>query len=272
MNPDNDSNEARPLRRAIKRRVTRVVNSGNEGRQMKRILLLISTIMVWMPMTSSGNLLEIDSFKNYTSYRLGDNALFLDPSIVKVTTIAYGSLKDVYSKITFQVGNPAISISIEPETEDDPAFVVKIDGNVKRLSGSRLYISSAGYFYLANQADTSFDKKQKYEITSGTLKEVRQPFYLIDMSCETSAPLSIYEGKCNKGHLIAKIPEKSSVRIIAVENIANTCPQNILPHNDAGDPIDSYLVSTPFGLVGWAVSTSGYFERPGKPLGCLRHN
>jgi hypothetical protein len=55
-----------------------------------------------------------------------------------------------------------------------------------------------------------------------------------------------------------------------MENAEDGCPADIIPDNKIRDPVNSYLVTTPFGLVGWVASSGGYVERPGKPLSCLR--
>jgi hypothetical protein len=198
--------------------------------------------------------------------------VLLDPAIVKNNKIILTPSSDYILNINFELGNSSVSISFKPDPDDNPAFLIKINSDVTPLHGEKLYVSSAGHLYLSNEFNAFIEKKLKYTISDGKLKEVRQPFYFIDMNCETSAPLLIYENKCNQGNLIARIPRKSFVRILAVENVPSNCRKNIIPDNKVGDSINSYLVSTPFGLVGWAVSSSGYLERPGNPLGCLRHN
>jgi hypothetical protein len=221
---------------------------------------------------SFGSQAEVESFKNYVSYKLGWNLVLLDPEIVPKAKITYksGSKEKNISNITFPLGKQTVSISFDPGPSEDPTFIITFDKTERQLGGEKLYVSSDGFFYLVKQSNEYFKKRLKYRISVGNLKEIRQPLYLIDMKCETSTSLLMFENKCNQGNLVAKLPQNTTVHILAIDNAPNNCPPGIIPDNEIGDPINNYLVTTPFGLVGWVVSTGGYLVRPGKPLGCLR--
>jgi hypothetical protein len=214
-----------------------------------------------------------DSFKNYISYEIGDNSVFLHPALAKKAKIVKESEKDKndISSVTFPFASDSLSISFDPGPSGDPTFVITFKGKEEYLGGEKLYVSSSGSLYLVRKSNEYFEKKLKFRFSGGKLKEVYQPFYLVDQKCKTSTPLSMYDGKCNKGNLIARLPKGANVYILLMEKSDRTgCPSNVVPDNEINDPVNNYLVSTPFGLVGWVASSGGYVERPGKPLGCLR--
>ncbi len=239
---------------------------------MRKCVILLVLLFTVCPLLSFAGQTDVDSFKKYVSYKLGSNLLLLSPEIARKAKITYESSstgKDI-SSISFQLAQQKIAISFDPGPSEDPMFVINLDNTEKRLGGNKLYVSPAGFFYLVKQSNEYFEKRLKYSISDGNLKEIRQPLYLIDMQCETSTALLMYENKCNQGNLVAMLPQNTTVRILAIDNAPNSCPFDIIPDNEIHDPINTYLVSTPFGLVGWVVSTGGYLTRPGKPLGCLR--
>lgn len=240
---------------------------------MKKIVSFIVFIFIVLPFVSFADQSESDSFKDYVSYKIGANLLFLDPVLAKKASVIKESPsnENEYSLVSFPVaGKDAMSVKFDPGPSDDPTFVISFKGKTESLGGEKLYISSSGFLYLQREKNEHFVKKMKYSFSNGEFKEVKQPFCLVDLKCRTSATLLIYEDKCNKGNLIATLPKGSAVNILAIENIENSCPSNIIKDNETEDPVNSYLVSTPFGLMGWAVSSVGSLSRPGKPLGCLR--
>jgi len=241
------------------------------GNKMKKTVSFTVFIFILLPFVLFADQSESDSFKDYVSYEIGANLLFLDPVLAEKASVIKESTSNEYAVVSFPIaGKNAMSVKFDPGPSDDPTFVISFKGKTEFLGGEKLYISSGGFLYLQRENNEHFVKKMKYSISDGEVKEVKQPFYLVDLKCRTSAALLLYENKCNKGSLIARLPKGAAVNILAIENIENNCPSNIIKDNETGDPVNSYLVSTPFGLVGWAVSSVGSLSRPGKPIECLR--
>jgi hypothetical protein len=224
-----------------------------------------------VPYMSFGDRDVPDSFKNYVSHNLSGNFLFLAPELAEHATITYESPSKVnIIAVDFPFGKSSMTVSFDPGPSGDPAFILDLETHEEYLPGETLYISSSGFLYLVRKSNEYFEKRLKYSLSGGTLKEIRQPFYQVDLQCETSTPLFMYEEPCNKGNVIATLPQGTLVHILVMENTEHGCPSDIVPDNEMRDPVESYLVATPFGLVGWVASSGGYVERPGKPLGCLR--
>jgi hypothetical protein len=223
------------------------------------------------PFYSFASQVEVDSFKDYISYKLGSNLLLIDPEIARKAKITYESGSKEISNVSLQLGTQKVSISFSSGPSEDPTFIISLGNKEEQLGGDKLYVSSSGFLYLVKRSNEHFEKHLKYALIDGNLKEIRQPLYLVDMKCETSTSLVMYEDKCNQGNLIAQLPQNTTVHILAMDNAPIKCDTDIVPDNKIHDQINNYLVATPFGLVGWVVSTRGYLHfRPGKPLGCLR--
>jgi hypothetical protein len=212
-----------------------------------------------------------DSFRDYVSYKLGWNTLLLDPILANAASVKHDSAKsETIASISFTLRKIPVTVSFDPGPSDDPAFVISLGTSEEYLAGEKLYISSSGNFYLERKSNEYHEKRLKYSISRGTLVETRQPFYLIDQECEASTPVTIYTGKCNTGGKVATLPEGATVRILVVETDEEVCSSDLIADNEVEDPVDSYLVATPFGLVGWVASSAGDITRPGKPLACLQ--
>ncbi len=237
---------------------------------MRNFVVLLLFMCIMYPCLSFGEQPIPDSFKQYVAYTLGWNSVFLDPELAEKADIIYESgSKETIQAIDFPLGNYSVSVSFDPGPSDDPAFVLDFGAGEEYLLGKTLYISSSGSLYLVRRLNDYFEKRLKYRLSDGTLEEIQQPFYQVDLQCETSTPLSMYERPCNDGNVIATLPQGASVHILVMKNDEKGCPADIIPDNELRDPVNSYLVSTPFGLVGWVASSGGFDDRPGKPLGCL---
>lgn len=220
--------------------------------------------------------LDVSSFKDYVLYRMDDIELYLDPGIARVAKTSNGPFSDLKGNaipsVTFPyLGKATLVVEYSPGPSDDPTFIITYKGNTEYLGGEKLYISGNGFLYLARYSNECYPKKLKYSLLDGRIKEVAQPMYLIDQDCTTSTDLVLYEKVCNKGKAIATIPKGTSVHIIAADNEHRVCSSIKVADNDIGDQVNNYLVSTPFGLIGWVASSCGYLARPGRPLSCLRY-
>jgi hypothetical protein len=223
-----------------------------------------------LPLASFGDQDVPDSFKDYVSYRLEWNTLLLAPELARKAEITYApSSTEVVTSVSFPLAGSTVTVSFDPGPSDDPAFVINFGDSEEYLGGEKLYISSSGLLYLVRKSNELFEKRLKLSLSDGTLEEVPQPFYRVDQLCETSTPLRMYDGRCSQGNLIATLPKGATVRVLLMEN-AKGCPANVVPDNELQDPVNNYLVATPFGLVGWVASSGGDITRPGKPLGCLQ--
>jgi hypothetical protein len=237
---------------------------------MKYLNIVVILTFVIYPNILQGQQLKPDSFKNYISYESGFNILYLDPLLANKSKIEKDSTDENAPVIIFPFKNGIMSVAFDPGLSEDPAFIVKYKKMKKDLGGETLYVSSSGFLYLVRHSNEYFQKRLKYIISDGIFKEIDQPFYLVNTPCIVSTPLQMYTEKDNSGSLVAKLPKESVVYVLLMDNSEYTCPPGLIPNNEIGDPVNNYLVSTSFGLVGWVVSTGGYLSRPGKPLGCLR--
>ncbi len=206
---------------------------------------------------------EPDSFKDYISFKLGSNLLFLDPELSRTA-------KKTDDMISFKFGKSIMTVSFNPGPSEDPAFDIKYNKIYETLDGQKLYISSSGSLYIVNDMNLCFERRLKYIISNDKLTEIKQPYYLVNKECEASTTLQMFEMKCNQGKLIAQLPKGSTLRILLMEDIRDSCPSIVIEGKESTDQVNNYLVTTPFGLVGWVSSSCGYYDRPGIPLGCLR--
>lgn len=213
-----------------------------------------------------------DSFQGYVPYALGPSSLFLAPELAEAAEMLEGEdpQNGNTAAVVFPLGSDSVSISFDPGPSEDPTFVIEHAGRLDELGGEQLFVSSTGNVYLVRRSNELFEKRLKYRISDGRLEEVPQPFYLAAQDCEASATVRIYDRKCNQGNLIATLPKGASVRLLLLEGGEEICPESLAPGGEASGPLQSYLVSTPFGLVGWVASSGGHLDQPGSPLGCLR--
>jgi hypothetical protein len=214
---------------------------------------------------------EIASFKNYIKYKIGDNVLYLAPELSKNAKIMKDTMNPIEGsvEVKFVINKNKVHIRFSPGESDDQTFVVSYNDQKKYLEGEELYISSNGTFYLIRETNEDFKKRLKLIFQDDQLIEVAQPFYLVDLKCEASTDFRIYDKKCNSGEVIATIPKGTTVNILLVENDSVGCSDKIIKGNTNLDPVKNYLVATPFGLVGWVASSTGYLSRPGNPLSCI---
>lgn len=217
-----------------------------------------------------------ESFKDYVPYTLSrrtGNTLFLAPDLSAKATPVESETKGVYSEVRFEVDGSTFRISFDPGPSEDPSFVIESERLENRalINGTILYVSSSGAFYSVGRINELFETRRKFTLRQMQLEEVTQPFLLVGKTCSTTGPAEVYSDRCDQGRLIATLPKGMSVHVLLMENGPSACPRDPVPgEEDVGDPVFDFLVSTPFGLVGWVSSTCGHLARPGYPLGCIR--
>lgn len=209
------------------------------------------------------------SFQGYVPYAIAyepgfgrGNILFLSPELSASAELFRTTPKQKNYDVRFSIGRTLFTIKYDDGPSSDPGFLISSAalGKATILRGKILYVSTPGSFYVTARTNEDYMVNRKYVIQNKALSEIRQAFYLVDLQCTTSDLLVIYEKKCGKGNIVAKIPKGMSVRVL-LNDIESSCSEG-----------EQYLVSTAFGLVGWVSSEAGYMHfKKGKPLSCLNY-
>jgi len=241
--------------------------------KIKKILTiaLFSTIAImaqeelYAPEVKYENFVLPDSFKEYKPHSLSKGEyysmpVYLSPMLNKRLSILKKNNQKHADKLIFKLLGEKVSISYIEGPSGDNNFLVQYKNKSIELLGATLLVSEAGYFYLQGRDDYDYTIRKKFKLTSKGLKEVKQSAYLVDMECTLSKNAVLYEKKHGKGAIVARLPERKKVRVLLHDT-------TIIDDMSS----DQYLVSTPFGLVGWVSSTSGYMRTGGRPLNCILH-
>ena len=207
------------------------------------------------------------SFSRYIPYAISDppgNFLFLSPELAEEAVLSESSTDEDVFEVTFTIKKYDFKVRYDAGASDDPAFYITSDylESPVLLGGETLFISKGGKFYLSSRSNEYFDVKRKYQLSNSNIEEIPQPYYMVNQRCKTSELLTLYEKPCDHGKVIAKVAEGNTVNAILHK------PNQ---HCGKGPAFGVYLVSTSFGLSGWAISRDGY-PRSGKPLSCLQYS
>jgi hypothetical protein len=211
------------------------------------------------------------SFSSYVPYALdyrpgwfANSFLFLSPELAKKAEVSRESPKSDMS-VRFPLKNRHLTINYDGGASHDPGFSISFESSKDPIiiGGEILYVSPAGSFYVVTRSNENFEVKRKFMLSENSLIEIRQPYYYVNDVCKTSSNLVMYEKICEKGDIVAKIPEGEDITIL-LNAMDTKCEKT----SDLSE--GQYLVATSFGLVGWVVSTHGYLG-PGKPLSCLSY-
>jgi len=204
-----------------------------------------------------------ESFKAYKVHPLKEGVqynmpVYLSPMLNKKLKILKKINQKYADKLIFKLLGEKISISTKEGNGGDNNFLIEYKSQKIKLLGSTLLVSEAGYFYLQGRDNYDYTIRKKFKLTTKGVKEVKQSAYLVDLECTLSRNAILYEKKHSKGAVVARLPKGKKVRVLIHDNSKN------------GDSSSNqYLISTPFGLLGWVSSTSGYMRTGGKPLNCL---
>ena len=175
--------------------------------------------------------------------------------------------------VDFRLGGIRFSVSFDPGPSEDPSYVVIVgeeaeEHNPKNrpsISGRRLFFSESGNMYADGAVNTCFNVRRKYIVSGKKIKEVKQPYYLVDLPCQLSADLVMTSRPCGQGDVVATLPKGTTVHVLLTlsHDFPGPCGEIEARHL-------AFLVRTPFGLVGWAQTREGHLTTPGSPLDCIR--
>jgi len=205
-----------------------------------------------------------DSFKEYKLHTLRtgnndySNPVYLSPTLSNRLTILRKNNQKHAEKLIFKLLGEEVSVSYKEGDGGDENFFIEYKNKSIKLLGTTLLISEAGYFYLQGRDNYDYTTRKKFKLTTKGLEEVKQSAYLVDLECTLSKSAVLYEKKHGKGAIVARLPKRKKVRVLLHD-------KTVIDDS----PSDQYLISTPFGLVGWVTSSSGYMRTGGKPLNCL---
>lgn len=240
-------------------------------------IILLLVIFVLTNQSCAFDMGVPSSFEKYVPIVLGagyeSGTVYLAPELIKFAEKERMNGSDSLISISVAIKGEKIVIAFDPGPSEDPTFIVDANGKGEGaiISGSVLYVSSAGNMYSKTMSNEYFEKTRKYKFSSGKIIEVKQPFYYIGKECETSSTMVMYTQKCNKGTAVAVLPKNTITRIVLADFEENSCNEQSDLSGSLGDPVMQFLVVTPFGLSGWVSSSGGYLNRPGKPLSCIRY-
>lgn len=218
------------------------------------------------------------AFQHYRRMDVNGGVILVDPSL-GYRTVASGQglsdrLQEDFGEEVLRVncGKETIEIGFSHGPSEDPMYGIVVHKGKKTLSkivpAVSLAISSSCQFYANGHTNNSFDMRRKFVITEKGIKETEQPLYLVNKTCTTSSPATLTTEKCGKGTVIATIPKGSDVHILGSEWLKSK--GDFEQVGSCGEGKESYLVATPFGLVGWVENTSGdIYGHPGQPLSCI---
>jgi hypothetical protein len=118
---------------------------------------------------------------------------------------------------------------------------------VANLAGERFVFPGNGSVLTEGQNNQSFNVRRKFVLSDGQLVEARQPFYYVGLDSVALVDLDLYSSKDFR-QPVARLRKGEKVTVLLNEAV------------DKGDGeygTDTYLVKTPFGLVGWIRSPAG---------------
>lgn len=226
---------------------------------MLRIMVLLQLMMVIVHSHAKEANVVIpsapESFRSYIPVKLENDQwsygfVFLSPALQKMAEVNKGPEESGNAVMKVMINNKSISIQFDAGMSDDPAFVIQIKGteNIHYLGGTEVFISENGSFYTSTRMNQDYQKRQKYILSDTGLHEVAQAYYLVDSKCSITEPTKLYSLPCEKGNVVATIPQGGNVNVL-VHNPQSVCPK------------PQYLISTSFGLVGWVGAESGGLQK-----------
>ncbi|MDA8084891.1 MAG: hypothetical protein M0024_14635 [Nitrospiraceae bacterium] len=123
----------------------------------------------------------------------------------------------------------------------DPKFIIyrKIDHALKKLAsipGDNLIIPGDGNVYVSGESDDFFDRRRKYVLSEGTLKEVPQPYYYVGLRTRNVKPLNIYSDR-DYQIKVTHLPAGSEIEVL-VASLRKQFEYD-------------FLIKSPYGLTGW---------------------
>lgn len=140
------------------------------------------------------------------------------------------------------------TIDYDPGPSGDPHFIVyqKLDDKLIRLdlfAGLELIVPGDGTIYVSGKANDFFNRRRKYVLKNGALKEVEQPYYYVGVKTTNARPIDIYTDKTYQNK-VAHLPANSQIEVL-------------LASRQAEYGYD-FLIKSPYGLVGWLTVEGQY--------------
>jgi hypothetical protein len=234
---------------------------------MARFSLISAVFLLAISASSPGAELP-SSFKSYQKVTFPEGGdFYLAPGIEFSRTRRELDMAEDFIK--FEIGRAIVEVGFSPGPSEDPTYLVEttINGEVTRLDilADRLFVSSAGIVYADGKKNHLFDTRRKFFISSSGISEVSQPFLLVGQKCRLNDTLQLTSKRCGRGSPIANLPAGSNVDILLGDTAEH--------HKSCGDSKSAnFLVSTPFGLVGWTMTAIGDLAVPGRPIECVRYH
>ncbi len=123
----------------------------------------------------------------------------------------------------------------------DPHFIVyrqedKALVQVGSFLGTELIVPGDGSLYVSGEADDFFNKRRKYSLKEGALKEVVQPYYYVGLRTTNRKSIDLYSDKTYRDK-VAHLPVDSEIEVLLASK-----------RDEYGY---DYLVRSPYGLIGW---------------------
>ncbi len=240
-----------------------------------KILTLVPLILIsFCAIASSDEGTLPNSFKDFQKIELsnedgGKGTVFI-PTQVKYQKNVKSDVNSKYELIQFKITNLNFEIGFGSGPSEGPLFSISTTRDAKThkesIEAEKLFISDSGNIFTESRFGHFYNLKRKYVVTEKGIEEQRQPYYLTDLPCKVNEALVLTSQRCAKGETIAVIPKGMTVRVLLAENYNDY-------YNEPCSKGKNFLVSTSFGLVGWACSSPGHIiYGPPPQLDCLRYD
>ena len=122
-------------------------------------------------------------------------------------------------------GDPAIYI-----VKNNKEEVLSVQGTGFHFKGKTIYVDGC--------SNTLFDVKRKFIYENGIYREVKQPFYYVNITGTLNRDITIFQTK-NLSKPVAFLPKGYSIDVVLSE------------FGKEDDRTDYFLIKTKFGLLGW---------------------
>jgi len=210
-----------------------------------------------------------NTFKNYKEVRLKNGGnIYLSPNIsYKLEKTGGPEFFDYF--LIFELGQSEVKVQFEEGPSYDPGYIFYMSSNTDifkgYLSANEIIIDEFGFVYSISYTNQYFLKKAKYIIDKDGIREIKQPFYSVNRSCDTNGQLILTTKPCSEGEVIAQLPKGTFIKVLLARD------WDYLEQDKwckGGEEI-SFLVETQFGLIGWADTKPSSVYGTGGPIPCI---
>ena len=144
-------------------------------------------------------------------------------------------------EVSLRPGDPRVLvIDHDPGPSDDDGFVIRLRDHGRllplgaKLEGTELTIPGDGYIYVAGQVNDRFFRRRLFALRGTTLREVRQPFYDVNLTAILHSPVTLYQAR-NGAAVVAHVPAGSTLTVLLAADSQH------------------YLARSPEGIIGWMI-------------------